>query len=271
MKILYYNWVDFEDERQRGGGVSIYQRNLVDAATQRGDEVWFFSSGTSYSVFSLRPFLREVKAKKEGVRKFEIVNSPILSPGQEAFGQDVATSTEMDPLFAAFLSEHGPFDVVHFNNLEGIPVSFLRLAREHYPQTKIVYSVHNYFAFCPQVNLWFQERAACRDFRDGRKCINCLIQPLHPRGDRRRYQLEYCLRRLGIPPLSFVDRFINWCVFGVLRCGYHVARAAYRGEGLVTKVPQLACISRDPTQAKAIVDTAEAGRFARGGDFSSIP
>jgi hypothetical protein len=24
LKVLYYNWVDFEDEQQRGGGVSVY-------------------------------------------------------------------------------------------------------------------------------------------------------------------------------------------------------------------------------------------------------
>jgi glycosyltransferase involved in cell wall biosynthesis len=261
LKILYYNWVDFEDEQQRGGGVSIYQRNLVDAATQCGDEIWFLSSGVCYSTFSRRQFLREVKAKKEGVRKFEMVNSTILSPGQEAFGQDVATSPEMDPLFADFLREHGPFDVVHFNNLEGIPVSFLRLAREHYPQAKIIYSVHNYFAFCPQVNLWFQERAACRDFRDGRKCVNCLIQPLHPRGAKRLYRLENLLRKLGIPPFSLVDRFINWFIFSVLRGGYHLARAVYRGEGLATNIPHLSCVSRRPTQATSILDPAEATRF----------
>src|SRR6185437_11634521 len=215
VKILYYNWVDFEDEEERGGGVSIYQRNLVDAATRQGDEVWFLSSGVSYSPFSSRPFIREVKARKEGVRKFEVVNSTLFSPGHEAFGVEVADSPAMDTAFADFLREHGPFDVIHFNNLEGIPVSFLRLAREHYPQAKVIYSVHNYFAFCPQVNLWFQERAACRDFREGRKCVNCLIQPLHPRGTQRLYRLEYCLRKLGISPRSFVDRYVKRLIFGL--------------------------------------------------------
>jgi glycosyltransferase involved in cell wall biosynthesis len=262
LKILYYNWVDFEDEQQRGGGVSIYQRNLIDAAMQQDDEVWFLSSGVCYSPFSRRPFLREAKARKNGVRKFEIVNSTILSPGHESFGQDVATSPGMDPLFADFLQKHGPFDVVHFNNLEGIPISFLRLAREHYPQAKIIYSVHNYFAFCPQVNLWFQERAACRDFRAGRKCVNCLIQPLHPRGAKRLYRLENCLRKLGIPPQSFVDRFINWFIFGVVRSSYHLARAIYRGEGLKMNIPQLSCVSRRPTKPTAILDPEEAARFA---------
>src|SRR5690348_8456949 len=107
IKILYYNWVDFEDEEQRGGGVSIYQRNLVDAAARCGDETWFLSSGVAYRPFSTAPILREVKARKEGVRKFEIVNSTILSPGQEAFGQDVSESKPMDCLFEKFLKDHG--------------------------------------------------------------------------------------------------------------------------------------------------------------------
>src|SRR5262245_55466172 len=119
LKILYYNWIDFDDRERRGGGVSIYQKNLIDAATRRGDEVWFFSSGTSYSPFTGRPFLRRLR-NKGNVRMFELVNSSIMSPGHAAFGQDVAAAPEMEVLFAEFLSRHGPFDVVHFNNLEGI-------------------------------------------------------------------------------------------------------------------------------------------------------
>ncbi len=107
LKILYYNWVDFEEE-ERGGGVSIYQRNLVDAATRQGDDVWFLSSGVSYSPFSHRPFLREVKARTEGVRKFEIVNATLFSPGQEAFGVDVADSPAMDEAFREFPTRKRP-------------------------------------------------------------------------------------------------------------------------------------------------------------------
>ena len=31
MKILYYNWVDYLDAERRGGGVSVYQKNLIAA------------------------------------------------------------------------------------------------------------------------------------------------------------------------------------------------------------------------------------------------
>lgn len=257
IKILYYNWVDFEDPLQRGGGVSIYQRNLVDAARHRGDEVWFFSSGASYSPFSRRPFLREAKSRIAGVRKFELVNSEIFSPGHAAFGKDVLSSPPMEAVFTEFLREHGPFDVVHFNNLEGVPASFLRLAREHAPGTRVVYSLHNYYPFCPQVNLWFQEKAACRDFREGKKCVNCLVTPPGPRATKRFYQVEYCMRLLGVPPHSGLFRLASWFIHGPLRRSYRWAKnllrlAAGRGR-------------RNPESAKpaVILDAAAAARFAQ--------
>jgi glycosyltransferase involved in cell wall biosynthesis len=262
IKVLYYNWADFEDERQHGGGVSLYQRNLIDAAAQRGDEAWFLSSGACYSPFWRRPFLREVKARTKGVRKFEIVNSTFVSPGPVAFGQDAAASPEMETLFAAFLREHGPFDVVHFNNLEGIPLSFLRLAREHSSAAKIIYSVHNYFAFCPQVNLWFQDRAACYDFHNGRKCVNCLIQPLRPNRYKRFYRFEYLLRKLGISPLSVMDRFINRLVFVFLRSCFHWMIRAYGGEGLQSSPLPITLVSRRPTPPAMILGMEEAAHFA---------
>src|SRR5437660_1599848 len=101
LKILYYNWVDFEDADRRSGGVSVYQRNLVDAATRHGDRVWFLSSGTHYSVFPRRPFIRAVR-RRRGARMFELVNSTFLSPGQEAFGQDVTSAPAMEATFADF-------------------------------------------------------------------------------------------------------------------------------------------------------------------------
>jgi glycosyltransferase involved in cell wall biosynthesis len=223
LKILFYNWTDYQDPDQRGGGVSVYQKNLIEAATQCGDEVWFLSSGTAYSPFAWQPFIRELP-KRRFVRRFEFVNSAIMSPGHLSFGQDVTASPVMEDRFSRFLSQYGPFDVVHFNNLEGIPVSFLRLAREHSKDARIVYSIHNYYAFCPQVNLWFQEKASCRDFRDGRKCVNCLITQPAVRGLRWRYRVEYCLHRLGVSPYSSIGRFLRSLVLEPARVGYRAVK-----------------------------------------------
>ncbi len=263
LKILYYNWIDFEYEPIRGGGASIYQRNLVDAARRHGDEVWFLSSGFAQSPFSRRPFLHEVKARRDGVRKFEIVNSTILSPGHWAFRRDVTRCPEMEPLFADFLREHGPFDVIHFNNLEGIPLSFLRLAREHYPSVQIVFSMHNYFAFCPQVNLWFQERALCRDFRDGRKCVSCLTKPFNPLTALRLYRLEYALKMLGISPHSLGSRFAHTMIFGFLRSAVRLAKRIYHGTAFGPMIVlNPTCGSVKPTKPTALLDPADAARFA---------
>lgn len=256
IKILYYNWVDFEDPEQRGGGVSVYQRNLVDAAVERGDAVWFFSSGTSYSPFTRRPFLREVKGQVAGVRKFELVNSAVFSPGQAAFGQDMISSPPMEAVFAEFLRVYGPFDVVHFNNLEGVPVSFLRLAREHAPGTKVLYSLHNYYPFCPQVNLWFQEKSACRDFREGKKCVNCLVNPPSQRATKKIYQVDYCLRRLGLGPKSGPYRLATWLIHGPLRHTYRGAKALLR----LASGRRKAAAEAKPA---VILDAAAAERFAQ--------
>jgi glycosyltransferase involved in cell wall biosynthesis len=255
LKILYYNWADFDDPELRGGGVSIYQRNLVDAATQRGDEVWFFRSGLSYSLFTRRPFLRRVRTSRPGVRKFDLVNSALFSPGQEAFGQDVGSAPEMEEVFADFLREHGPFDVVHFNNLEGIPVSFLRLARQHHPAARVLYSLHNYFAFCPQVNLWFQERATCKDFQGGKKCVNCLVRPLNTRGTRRFYQVDYTLRRLGVAPATPLYRAATWLIHTPVFRGIRGVKLALWA-ALGRKRPP-------KTRPPAILDAEAADRFAR--------
>jgi glycosyltransferase involved in cell wall biosynthesis len=254
IKVLYYNWVDFEDGEQRGGGVSVYQRNLINAALRRGDDVSFLSSGTHHSLLTRRPFVREVRGKV-GVRKFELVNSSILAPGQYAFGQDPASDPAMEAVFTEFLRKHGPFDVVHFNNLEGIPVSFLRLARAHDARARVVVSAHNYFAFCPQVNLWFQERASCSDFRGGKKCANCLVRPVNVKGARRLYQTEYLLGHLGIRPGTELFRLLNGAIHGPVRDAFRLLKLVLgldepktrqRGEGLPAKtVPPAVLLDAD--------------------------
>jgi hypothetical protein len=56
MKILYYNWVDYLDPENRGGGITIYQRNLMKALKDKHEvESWFLSSGISFDVFNTTP------------------------------------------------------------------------------------------------------------------------------------------------------------------------------------------------------------------------
>lgn len=199
MRILYYNWIDYEDTERRGGGVSVYQKNVIDALAEDPDaRLFFLSSGIAYD-FKDRPYLRRVRGGGRVV-KYEIVNSAVLSPGHSAFSQqETLHHPATVAVFKQLLDLHGPFDIVHFNNLEGIPASVLAL-REALPATKFIISLHNYFPFCPQVNLWYQERQHCSDFLQGEKCARCLPVELPASGVRHAHQLASLLKSVGVRP-----------------------------------------------------------------------
>lgn len=204
LRILHYNWVPFDDDEKRGGGVSIYQRNLVEALTARGLTVDFFSAGLAYDLEDLTPrFVPTDNVFAPQARSFELVNSPVMSPGHSAFGQNERLF-DRGPAFDAFLAflrANGPYDILHFNNIEGIPFSFLDLKAEC-PDTLIVLSHHNYFAVCPQVNLWHRERDHCTDYDLGRKCADCLVHR-PPRAEiLAAQQLSSMMKRAGLTAQS---------------------------------------------------------------------
>ncbi len=211
MKILYYNWVDYLDPEGRGGGVSVYQKNLIEEfGKSNNNELYFLCSGISYDLFNSKMRIEPIKhgirvlenSPLNKVKRFEIINSKVLSPGHLSYGdEDQVENQEMNELFFDFLQEYGPFDVVHFNNIEGIPASFLNI-KHLYPDTNVILSMHNYYPFCSQVNLWYNEREACNDFYYGKKCISCI----HGKAKRevviRSNASAYSLKKIGINPNS---------------------------------------------------------------------
>ena len=203
MKILFYNWVDYLDDEKRGGGVSVYQRNLLRELNAKAEyECAFLSSGIAYDLFPRTPRWERVKhgPKEDRNRRFEIVNSGILSPAHHSFGDDKQLD---DPAtldtFLDFIRHNGPFDVIHFNNLEGLPASALRV-KEHWPETRVIFSLHNYYPLCPQVNLWHQEHENCLDFGGGKKCADCLPHQHDPRTVRLANAVAFTLKKRGIRP-----------------------------------------------------------------------
>ena len=206
MKILYYNWVDYRDPEKRGGGVSVYQRNLMEALRTRQDvQCTFITSGISYDLTSQKARWEPIRHTGDGANagnRFEIVNSGVLSPGHHSFGMPAQIDDpETAETFFDFIARKGPFDIVHFNNLEGLPASALAV-RERFPNTRVVYSLHNYYPMCPQVNLWHKERENCVDYSNGRKCETCLIEKPAPFDVRQANAIAYVLKKNGIRPGS---------------------------------------------------------------------
>ncbi len=181
MKILYYNWTNFE-AGNNGGGVSVYQKNIIDTLIdQKDNEIYFLTSGDIYSLFSQKPFIRKSHKQYKSCKCYEIVNSPVVSPAYFTHNNLFPYLQEdkiIKKLLMEFIEKHGPFDVIHFNNLEGLPIKVLEI-KKMLPDTKFIYSIHNYFAFCPLVQLFQNHNNLnCTDFDNGHECTKCAIMKL---------------------------------------------------------------------------------------------
>jgi glycosyltransferase involved in cell wall biosynthesis len=209
MKILLYNWINFDDKENRGGGVRVYQANLISELTRLRDaRVYTLSSGVSYDLFSSRVYIRK-RSERHGVVSYEVVNSPIAAPAHSAFySLDVYLHDErLKAVVKDFLKAHGPFDVIHLDNLEGLTAGVLGL-KEEFPETRFIYYMHNYSLFCPQVNLWYAETEACNEYNDGKRCEVCLPHRINMRQVKIAHAISRFLQRIGIKYDSFIFRTI---------------------------------------------------------------
>ena len=173
MKILFYNWDKIDGHV--GGGVTVYQRNLVKYLLREDkDNIYVLNSGYSYSVggkLTIKQISNEISDK---VKTFEIFNSPVLAPVQQSIlnVRYYLEDTTLYYLMKQFIKSVGGFDVVHFNNIEGLSLSVLKL-KEDFPNTKFIYSLHNYFPICTMVSLWnIQKNCNCRadNYNDCAEC-----------------------------------------------------------------------------------------------------
>lgn len=175
MKILLYNWVQFD--KKEGGGVTVYLNNIISKIIEKEDvEVCFLSSGTKYNLLSNKIKIKKTKNKLgEKVKSFTIYNSPTMSAFDQFSRPDIYNNNkELIQVIDKFIEEQNGFDVIHFNNLEGLTVEVLKL-KEKYKNTKFIYSMHNYYPVCPNVFLWKHNKENCKDFSNGKGCCNCII------------------------------------------------------------------------------------------------
>lgn len=202
MKICYYNWVDFDDELNRGGGVTVYQRNIMNS----NKDNYFISAGVYYAPPFNKVFY---KVNGDNHRMARIYNSPVVAPAHISYGSgEQVKNKELENCFVALIKKYDGFDIVHFNNLEGVTAELLTRLKKEFPKMKIVVSIHNYYPFCSQVNLWYREQENCKDFYNGKRCLTC-VQPNYSESSvKKAYFLGDFLRKYGIKDGSFLFRNI---------------------------------------------------------------
>lgn len=269
MRVLYYNWVDPLDRENRGGGVSLYLHNLIKAIEARDAqeelEVTCLSSGLAHRLRQRGPGWAPVEPGSDQgrLRRFELVDSGVLSPAHADYGNPTQVShPPTEAAFADFLQRTGPYDVIHFHNLEGVPAAVLEIAASQ-PRTRVVLTLHNYYPFCPQVNLWHRESASCTDFDGGRKCVDCVPVLPNRRATRLAMATAWQLSQLGAGPGT---RLFDRAIWPTLRGGWH-AYKRLRGKQAApeatpaTPAPVAAARAEADIANTAIADPA--GRVAK--------
>lgn len=176
-KILIYNWAQFDDKNSRGGGVSVYIRNLIAKYLEQNVSVDFVSSGCHYDLFSNKTYFRKTANMfdDKGVSSFEIVNSPVKAPAHDSFFEpkECLDNEEIVDVFLKLLDSLGEHHEIHFHNIEGISTRLFERLKE-VSSAKVVVWLHNYHWICPQIDLFKDNTSVCLDYLDGAACLGCL-------------------------------------------------------------------------------------------------
>ncbi len=167
-------------------GLVLYAEDLMEGQAQSGKEVGYFFAARQLPRLR-RPRLH--RWTRKGVTMFEWLNSSVV------VGRDLGTADPerdlQDPPtetgFARVLTEFRP-DVVHVQDLGGLPSSILDVARAR--GLPVVMTLHDYQALCPTIKLYDADGQNCCRSRPGEMCVVCCSDaPIDNFGDLRRTEL----------------------------------------------------------------------------------
>jgi len=178
-KVLIYNWLPFDNPWNRGGGVTVYCRNLIKEILRANPEVsvYFISSGFAYDASKTEIYVRKINNMfGERVHQYEIVNSPVPAEQRYIFNNPSVAleNAGLKEVFRKFIEKYGPFEAVHFNNIEGLSLDVFDL-KEAYPNTRFIYSCHNYVPICVTGFYYMRhQHCICGPNHTGEDCIQCM-------------------------------------------------------------------------------------------------
>ena len=141
----------------------------MEAQARRGHDVAYFFAGRRYPLVG-RPRLH--RWRRRGVAMLELLNSPIPVglDGGTRFPQLELNEPATESAFRRVLGARRP-DVVHVQELTGLPSSLLDLARgEGVP---VVMTLQDYQALCPTLKLYDSHGEICLRTQPGAECVIC--------------------------------------------------------------------------------------------------
>lgn len=201
MKVLLVNWSPIAAGTALGGGVSGYVQQLALELVERGHEVAYLSSGQTYvpdRQGRIGPPMARRLNDFAGIQVYEIINSPVVSPGpcqHDSPGAEIS-SPELEAEVMRLAGLLAP-DVVHLHNIEGLSAGCLAALCRRPRAWRVVYSLHNYHTVCPQAYLLQQGRTPCRTFDSGRSCVTCLSA--RPSREEKQHRARLYAERFPVP------------------------------------------------------------------------
>jgi glycosyltransferase involved in cell wall biosynthesis len=173
VRIVLVNWAPIRDGAARGGGVNGYAQALGLELVRKGHEVLSLTGGVRYD----REGSCRIEEREpwEGIRAFEVVNSPVLAPSLDQFKEPLGevSAPALERSLADAVRRWRP-DVMHWHNIEGFSAGCIGAVRAAAPGMRLVFSLHNYHTICPQVYLMQGHRRPCRNFENGSACVGCV-------------------------------------------------------------------------------------------------
>lgn len=177
-RILIYNWLPYDNPWKWGGGVTVYCQNIMNELLEQNPnvEIYFLSSGFAYDATKVETYIRKVGFTAEDrIHQMEIVNSPVPAEQRWLYVNPLVAlkNDSLKNVFSDYMETYGPFDAVHFNNIEGLSLDVLDL-KVKFPQTKFIYSMHNYVPLCVNGSYYMRHKHCnCTPDHTGGDCFAC--------------------------------------------------------------------------------------------------
>ncbi len=177
MNVLILGWADLQKGSLEGGGYNLVALEHAKALIDSGDNVFYIRSGLDFSLLSVlsiknREFIKST-GSFSGIKTFSFYNSKNYAPGifninnQDNFFSDV----DQNRIIADFINKDS-IDKVYIHSHEGYNIGLIPYLKSCCT-VKISIFCHDHFFLCPQVNLLYQDREICIDYKNGERCKNC--------------------------------------------------------------------------------------------------
>lgn len=147
-----------------GGGVIVYVKNLREEFLKKGFDVYILYNG-KYNFLVNYPYIK----KSNNEKIYALINAMHFINIED----NPYSDKYMDKIFSEFIKDINP-DIIHFNDIVGMPFSFVKAAKT-YSNAKIINTFHNYYYICPRRDLMHIDGTHCNLCIEGYVCSECTI------------------------------------------------------------------------------------------------